>query len=308
MNMQSYLFKLAVLIFIVFITDLNSFGQAYHHFLKSGKKWQYIELNYSDCGSLNCSCPPATSGYLYFVSSDTIIQGNTYSKILVSNFYNTATCPPKFQYNKPELYAFYREDTLQKKVFVGQMVSNNWEEKLVYNFDLKIGDSIPFVGLSAYRVFELYPKNQGDTTGYLKVISSQTKKLATGDSVKSYTLKTSTNTLSGVRNLTLAEGIGGESSIKGGFDFFIFEATSYLSCVTENETVLLNEGEFPCDFVVLDIESTNSPSGSDPHSTDFFPPEDFSNMTLYDTLGKEIAKFTSIGDFISFCTTRESQV
>lgn len=77
--------------------------------------------------------------YNVFIYSDTIIGGNSY-KIVDEYEHEYGDFPPLTTYYEVFRHYFIREDTLENKVYV--RYPNHWDEELLYDFSLSIGDSI----------------------------------------------------------------------------------------------------------------------------------------------------------------------
>lgn len=140
-------------IFVFFhLIITSSFSQyTYLPLIKENKYW--IMKTYND----HEPAPQAISGFLYTFKGDTILNEVKYKKLFKHNLTGTHPCqfPPCFEFDKPynvvdtSLIAFFREDTLAKKIYYlpheknisGSNICNS-NECLLYDFSLNKGDTL----------------------------------------------------------------------------------------------------------------------------------------------------------------------
>jgi len=126
-----------ILLFIcvfVFLKVIHGQTNVYHPFPDSNAYW--TETNWfvsSGCNVLD--------EHTVFVSGDTIIGTNNYHKIYKSGYISASCPPPGYNYFNSYLGAL-RQDTLIKKVFFLPVL--NTLEELLYDFNLNIGDTLPY--------------------------------------------------------------------------------------------------------------------------------------------------------------------
>lgn len=119
------------LIILSFIISVTSFGQSYISFPDSGAVWketywwQPSPFFYNGIGDT-------------YIEGDTIINDTIYKKIY--NLRRDVFCS-SIIISEPEYNGGLREDTITKKVFY--RASNFLGEKLLYDYNLIIGDTLP---------------------------------------------------------------------------------------------------------------------------------------------------------------------
>jgi hypothetical protein len=111
----------------VILTPLFSISQQYHPFPEQNAYWTVVEFNqqfsYWDT-------------YIYTVKGDTVLNDKPYKKIWqLDNI-------PSTNDTLWVLHSFMRQDTLQKKVWFIRHYMNETTEKLGYDFDVQIGDTV----------------------------------------------------------------------------------------------------------------------------------------------------------------------
>ncbi|MFN2424641.1 MAG: hypothetical protein ABR572_12790, partial [Cryomorphaceae bacterium] len=127
---------------ILFLTAALSKGQDYHPLLENDKVW----LEASFVGANICIFDQV---YQLRVGGDTLINGESYRKIMRRNFVpegGDPYCPPFVAQPSENAIseAFIRENVAEKKVYLWVTEDGTqYEEILIYDFNLEAGDTIP---------------------------------------------------------------------------------------------------------------------------------------------------------------------
>jgi len=116
---------LFVILINLFLFYVMSFGQKYEPFIKDSKEWTYVRTGYLLSG-----------GATYWVESG-YFKGDTLWNDTVYNKFYTKQVQPDIE-NERVSY-FFREDTIEKKVYVHDVTFN--KTALLYDFNLSVGDS-----------------------------------------------------------------------------------------------------------------------------------------------------------------------
>ena len=124
---MKYLKQTFTIMLITTIIPLCAISQQYHPFPESNAFWTVVEFNqqynYWDT-------------YIYTVQGDTVINDKPYKKIWQLN--DISGSQDTLWY----LHSFMRQDTIQKKVWFIRKYMNETTEKLGYDFDVQIGDTV----------------------------------------------------------------------------------------------------------------------------------------------------------------------
>lgn len=128
--------------------SIVAFPNEYHKMITSKNHWNYINQIYPTC----IGCGGETKTHSYFVSSDTIINSNSYKKIMCE----------EIRYNGIDTLFFCaaREDTVNQIVY---LKFGNWEERMLYSFKVDSGvrislDSV-YIGTKLATITERYVKS-----------------------------------------------------------------------------------------------------------------------------------------------------
>jgi hypothetical protein len=138
--------KKILLILISYLWLVNGFAQSYKPFPESNAYWieshGWLQQN-GNCGFAYFSyvCP-------FYFGSDTIINTIAYHSLrthrtwTITNTQIQFGCPYQYSYNTPDgIFAYIRQDTSAKKVFIYDLVNN--QDTLLYDFNLTAGNSLP---------------------------------------------------------------------------------------------------------------------------------------------------------------------
>lgn len=148
--MKNVLFILTFIISILF--GLHTSAQEYFPFPEENASW-----------SLNNSSWEPTFDYrsVLKIQGDTIISNVNY-KMIVEKFPDWQNYPSQDIIKR--LFALYRQDTINKKVYVIRVYLNETEEKLLYDFNENIGEIVSLPGLAYFEYVD-------DTTFTLEQIN-----------------------------------------------------------------------------------------------------------------------------------------
>lgn len=124
------------------------FPNEYHKMITSKNHWNYISEIYPTC----IGCGGETKTLSYYVSSDTIINSNSYKKIMCA----------EIRYNGIDTIFFCaaREDTVNQIVYLKY---GDWDERMLYSFKVDSGVMISsdsaYVGEKLSSITEKYVKS-----------------------------------------------------------------------------------------------------------------------------------------------------
>lgn len=120
----------------------NSFAQGYVPFPENEATWTVGYDNWNDF------TPEQDKFYRYRVIGDTVINSTSYNKVyketsLLTAFWDSLTLVyTTGAILEEDIYTFsYRNDSINKKIYRVELDSVN--EKLWYDFDLQVGDTVP---------------------------------------------------------------------------------------------------------------------------------------------------------------------
>ncbi len=124
------------------------YTQKYQPLVEEGKYWIYNHYNTIECFQMG-----QRSTEIRYFSGDTIIQGQSYKK-LVSSFVPINVLP--YNITSKQSLCYMREDTLQRKVFLLNIDENvfpcaDGAEACIWDFSLKIGDTLPNCLISIFN-------------------------------------------------------------------------------------------------------------------------------------------------------------
>jgi len=128
--------KLILFLIITYslITINNTSAQKYYPFPDSNVIW--IGRHWYQPGGAPCI---VNEDYNLYISGDTTVGSYTYH-ILYQNMNKWSLCTPPGSYNYyGEYWGAFRQDSMNKKVYL----SYNGADALAYDFNLKVGDTLP---------------------------------------------------------------------------------------------------------------------------------------------------------------------
>jgi len=123
------------------VYSFNAQSQSYYPIIETNKYWDQSN------SSANDSCFFLPNAYRYeFTSDDTVINGGyayrfTKAHPLFGEGDSGLICPPFRADTNSYLFAWLREDTSTRKVYVYSQISNPTDQ-LLYDFNLNIGDTL----------------------------------------------------------------------------------------------------------------------------------------------------------------------
>lgn len=227
-----------LLLLAIFIGSLSLFGQNYHKLINESFYWDvpfaaqaYICGGYADIGP-----------WRYKISGDTVINGQTYSKIYYSNFIAVnpppPNCPPFTVDTVFSHYstAYLREDTIARKVWRYSTFAGG-SEVLLYDFTLQKGDTLEI------RHWEL------------DWVIDTVMTITTYDGIerKKFVFHGDDGSIFPHEGWYI-EGIGGMAGLFEG-PFPYFEVGTWLMCVKDNNDELIWKGGQGCsDFITGAVE------------------------------------------------------
>ena len=221
--MKSLLIILTFGLLPVYVT-----AQQYHPFPESNAYWTVYEFNqiYSYWNT-----------YIYTVKGDTVINSKPYKKIWQLDDI------PGTKDTSWYLHSFMRQDTIQKKVWFIRKYMNETTEKLGYDFDVQIGDT---VYLPAFDY-----ENSGDSVFVVSTPLQDSSLLRNGEYRKNYAFE---NINGSDLNPYVLEGIGTQRTPFPNLFYFDEFHQSEMTCHKVNGVYLYGASPHPdeCDFT-LDI-------------------------------------------------------
>ena len=131
--------------FFLLLSIASLSAQSYTPMAVDGARWIYVdqELKWPPDG---CRC--IKGFHSYFIEGDTLINGHTYYRVYYQQMaaVNGDHKPPFQGTMQPRFQGYLRDDTLLKKVYFlppgGCHRDSLWTERVFYEFDKKIGDSL----------------------------------------------------------------------------------------------------------------------------------------------------------------------
>ncbi len=133
--------KILISLFSLFLFG-QLLGQAYIPFPKSNAVWrEYSGAPFGDCQEYN-----------YPISGDTIVNGMTFHKLQKTGY--VSSYGPSFCNQIKYRYNFYtgafRNDSINKRVYF--LPSGQTNDTILYDFNLKIDDTILFWNAASYQI------------------------------------------------------------------------------------------------------------------------------------------------------------
>ena len=218
--------KHLIILISMILTPLLSISQQYHPFPEQNAYWTVVEFN-QQYNYWNT--------YIYTVKGDTVLNDKPYKKIWQLDDI------PGTKDTLWVLHSFMRQDTIQKKVWFIRHYMNETTEKLGYDFDVQIGDT---VSLPAFDY-----ENIGDSLFVVTTPLQDSTQLWNGEYRKNYAYM---NLDGSDLDPYVLEGIG---TFRTPFpNLFYFDAwhQSEMTCHKVNGVYLYGASPLPdeCDFTV----------------------------------------------------------
>jgi hypothetical protein len=210
-----------VIFFFFFIQYTTTFGQEYEYvpFPTENATWK------SDEFSGFCENPIGYCGsHVYSTGGEITINDTTYIGIYGGPDYADSVLMAAMR---------VQEDSITHKVFI-RSVNNPHNEVLLYDFDLGVGDTLPFVHWNTYE-------SNGNQTSAISAITLVVSMIDTvsievdGTLRKRFQLDEHSFGQSWPVNMTIIEGIGATAGLGVGIDFSEFEHSYQLQCLRHNE-------------------------------------------------------------------------
>ena len=215
------------LLIVMLLIPYYTTAQQYHPFPEENAYWTVVEFNqtyyYWDT-------------YVYTVKGDTVLNNKPYKKIWQLNDI------PGTKDTLWYLHSFMRQDTLQKKVWFIRRYMNETTEKLGYDFDVQIGDT---VYLPAFDY-----ENSGDSAFVLIDPGWDSTLLHNGEYRKNYSFANLNHNIG--LGLYTIEGVGTQRTPFPNLFYFDPFHQSELVCHKVNGVYLYGASPIPneCDFTV----------------------------------------------------------
>jgi hypothetical protein len=135
-NKNMNYFSNCCLFYLVILANNIVQAQQYHHFIQEDAYWQSLEGN----GAYYYVYP---RGFHFFFKGDTTINNQTYS---ILNYYDiditVSSGNPSYSVDSSQTHilGFFREDTLQRKVYIKRLYRPT--EQLFLDYTLNVGDTL----------------------------------------------------------------------------------------------------------------------------------------------------------------------
>ena len=230
MRIRLLYFSLFTIHFSLF-TLCNAQFNTYHPFPDSNAWWSEEEEGLTNCPMM----PPFVEYYDYFIRTDTIINGNTYHTIYTSGGYGFSSCGGLIWSDYCNYMGSIREDSLKHIYFNSK--STNYKDTLLYDFNLKVGDTLP----ASYN-------NNPSSKNYVKSIDS----VLIGTKYRKQFIVTDSN--NSYWKDSIIEGIGSNQGllepIYPGFEYF-----TYLLCFKQNDTTVYPYLNDSCQEFILGVHN-----------------------------------------------------
>ncbi|MCX6269629.1 MAG: T9SS type A sorting domain-containing protein [Bacteroidetes bacterium] len=234
--MKNYLVSL-----ILFFLGNICLAQQYQPFPTNNARW----IMHSDFNA-----PFIPNGYCdeyqIDITGDTTINTVNYHKLQISVveywWYAGAGCTNIFKNYTTHYFGSFREDILNKKVFF--LTANSTNEKLLYDFNLELGDTLPWLLIN-------------NDTSVINWVSGIDSVLLEGVYHKCFKISADTSSLLipqifTFNYVTLIEGIGSTFGLTAYlFPHWWFEADGYdqLVCMSVGGTIVYPDGALLCNPV-----------------------------------------------------------
>jgi hypothetical protein len=214
-----------ITLWILIVTTFASLGQQnYIPFIEESKYWIYNQTDGADI-------PNSIGTFILTFGSDTMVNGIDYTKLLYLGLNGEHPCinkpcfvpyyPYQINANDTRVLAYFREDSIDKKVFC--LPNNNKdqfcdsEEHLVLDFNQKVGDTISLCNLVIHSGWPI--------TNHYFTIDSIKMEDVYGKIRKTYYFDGYLyDGLPYIRNLRLMEGIGLENNLH----FYVDQSVKFI--------------------------------------------------------------------------------
>ncbi len=137
-KMKKYLLVLPILLLTYKI--VNSQSNVYHPFPDTNAIW--IGTSWYNVGGTGPCL--VTNDYNLYISGDTIIGIYSYHKLYRNGYNSSSMCPQPGYYYYGIYAGAFRQDNANKKIYLFE----NGTDTLAYNFNLNVGDTLPWTCLS----------------------------------------------------------------------------------------------------------------------------------------------------------------
>lgn len=204
--------KKTILVFALILTMGNSYSQTniYHPFPDSNTIWIGTDKSFD---GINCYI---YNDYNLYISGDTTIGLYTYHKLHRDGFMYS-NCPPPGYFYYDQYYGAFRQDVINKKVFL----NFGDGDTLAYDFNLNVGDTLP------PTYFNWYASNN--------YVSSIDSVFVESEYRKRFWIS---NSYSNPNFIALIEGIGSDHGAFAYIGENWMEASSDLWCVYNEDEVI----------------------------------------------------------------------
>jgi hypothetical protein len=255
-----------ITLIIALVSGFGLFGQSYTPLLGNINEWQFT------------TCYFGCITDIYFTDGDTIVNGKTY-KILDGYHYINRNL-------------LLRENEAEKKVYLTITEPQYIEDLLLYDFSLKVGDTIEML-----NPITPFPFNGG----YFLLDSIITMPLADGNPYRHFYFSPTPSNVHSSENAIWIEGVGSLSMINAPGGHPDINGVGHLSCSFKNmelrysnldsinvcEPVHLSLTNFINDFREIQIFAQ-----SEKNRFTLAPAENIKAITIYDLSGKKLNTFT----------------
>lgn len=258
--------KILLILLIGINISINSQTKEYHTFPISNTVWR------ESSGGFQCDC---CSEYQYFINGDTLINKLIYHKIqktginLYYENYGIGFCSKNIRSTINNYVGSIRE--VEKKLYF--IVAGEKKDTLLYDFGLKINDTIPRSYL-----------NFSDDTIYISNVDSI---LINGSYRKMFEISTKQN----IGYVKIIEGIGSTSGLFGSL-IPPFENSTTLLCVKSNNNTIYPNNSTECNLATkIDITDSKdsfsiTPNPIELNSIITYSNNDIIDILIIDILGK----------------------
>ncbi len=261
-----------ILFIIAFVSGFGLFGQSYNPILGSINEWQFTTCNFGCITDI------------YFTDGDTVVNSKTY-KILDGYHYINRNL-------------LLRENEIEKKVYLTITEPQFIEDLLLYDFSLKVGDTIEML-----NPITPFPLNGG----YFILDSINTLPLTDGNPYQHfYFTPTPSNTIS-IYNVVWIEGVGSLSLINAPGGNPDINGVGHLSCSFKNMELRYSNLDsikscIPVHLSIGDYLSVKNEiqlfAQSEKNRFILTPAESVQKIRVFDLSGKQIKSIAGSGQEI----------
>jgi hypothetical protein len=248
------------------VSGLGLFGQNYNPMLGSLNEWQFT------------SCYFGCISDIYFTDGDTVVNGKTYKILDGYHFINRNL--------------LLRENETEKKVYLTITEPQYIEDLLLYDFSLKVGDTIEML-----NPITPFPFNGG----FFILDSINILPLADGNPYRHfYFSPTLSNTISS-QNAVWIEGVGSLSIINAPGGYPDINGVGHLSCSFKNMELRYSNLDsinaciplhLSIDDYLSDIHKIQLLAKSEGNHFILTPAENIKEVTIYDLSGKKLKTYS----------------